>query len=287
MKSRLGRKCSVNLTSQITIAVFKLHYNLPDRVLEDIFKVDHVTIHRIFHRILKELGNLSQIVGKAVASKPIEFYVTDSTTLPIGKGKNNKTFSGYKHHHSVKFQVFVDQNKLIHHVSSIHYAIEHDKNIFEQEWPLAFTHCETCLKGMITLKNLFFNNNYKIQLYAKQLDKKEITRQDYNKIQNLLKQDSFNDIDFLIIYLNAYVYHRDNKWQKFIEDLGYNDLDKIINNQHHFFVRTVLYPLVIEIANNIHNLFLFFQKIENLPNGASNISFYYYSDFKTRITYLI
>ncbi len=134
MKSRLGRKCSVNLTSQITIAVFKLHYNLPDRILEDIFKVDHVTIHRIFHRILKELGNLSQIVGKAVASKPIEFYVTDSTTLPIGKGKNNKTFSGYKHHHSVKFQVFVDQHKLIHHVSSIHDASEHDKNIFEQEW---------------------------------------------------------------------------------------------------------------------------------------------------------
>jgi DDE superfamily endonuclease len=134
MKSRLGRKCSVNLTGQITITMFKLHYNLPDRILEDIFKVDHVTIHRIFHRILKELDSLSHWVGKAIASKQIEFYITDSTTLPIGKGKNNKTFSGYKHHHGVKFQVLIDQHKLIHHVSDLHDASEHDKSIFEQEW---------------------------------------------------------------------------------------------------------------------------------------------------------
>ncbi len=40
----------------------------------------------------------------------------------------------FKHHHSVKFQVLVDQYKMIHHVSSIHDASEHDKNIFEQEW---------------------------------------------------------------------------------------------------------------------------------------------------------
>jgi DDE superfamily endonuclease len=145
INGRLGRKCAVNLTGQITITVFKLHYNLPDRILEDIFKVDHVTIHRIFHRILKELDSLSHAVGKAIASKPIDFYITDSTTLAIGKGKDNKTFSGYKHHHGVKFQVLVDQHKLIHHVSSIHDASEHDKNIFEQEWQDVCQHIEQSL----------------------------------------------------------------------------------------------------------------------------------------------
>jgi hypothetical protein len=73
MNGRLGRKCSVNLTGQITITVFKLHYNLPDRILEDIFKVDHVTIHRIFHRILKELDSLYHAVSHWKGQKQQDF----------------------------------------------------------------------------------------------------------------------------------------------------------------------------------------------------------------------
>lgn len=142
MTHRLGRKCTVSLSLQITITIFKLHYNLPDRVLEDIFKVDHVTIHRIFHRILKAIKSLSHVMDKAVASHPVEFYITDSTTLPIGKGKNKQTYSGYKHHHGVKIQIVVDHNSLIHHVSGLHDASQHDKHIFEQEWQDVSQHIE-------------------------------------------------------------------------------------------------------------------------------------------------
>ena len=50
-KNKLGRKFKVSLIEQISITIFKLKYNLPDRVLEDIFKIDHVTINRIINRI--------------------------------------------------------------------------------------------------------------------------------------------------------------------------------------------------------------------------------------------
>ena len=50
-KNKLGRKFKVGLIEQISITIFKLKYNLPDRVLEDIFKIDHVTINRIINRI--------------------------------------------------------------------------------------------------------------------------------------------------------------------------------------------------------------------------------------------
>ena len=49
-KNKLGRKFKVSLIEQISITIFKLKYNLPDRVLEDIFKIDHVTINRLISR---------------------------------------------------------------------------------------------------------------------------------------------------------------------------------------------------------------------------------------------
>jgi hypothetical protein len=49
---KLGRKCKVSLLEQIIITLFKLRYNLPDRIMEDLFKIDHVTISRIILRIL-------------------------------------------------------------------------------------------------------------------------------------------------------------------------------------------------------------------------------------------
>lgn len=33
---KLGRKCKVSLLEQIMITLFKLRYNLPDRILEDL-----------------------------------------------------------------------------------------------------------------------------------------------------------------------------------------------------------------------------------------------------------
>ena len=79
-KNKLGRKFKVSLIEQISITIFKLKYNLPDRVLEDIFKIDHVTINRIINR-------MSFYISKFNLNSKLdnEFYIVDSTTLRIGK----------------------------------------------------------------------------------------------------------------------------------------------------------------------------------------------------------
>jgi hypothetical protein len=43
-KKKLGKKFKVSLLEQIMITLFKLRYNLPDRILKDLFHIDHVTI---------------------------------------------------------------------------------------------------------------------------------------------------------------------------------------------------------------------------------------------------
>lgn len=83
-KRKLGRKCKVSLLEQIMITIFKLKYNLPDRIMEDLFKIDHVTISRIILRISLYLSQLKV----NIKDKEKLYYCVDSTTLRIGKGKN-------------------------------------------------------------------------------------------------------------------------------------------------------------------------------------------------------
>lgn len=45
-RNKLGRKFKIGLIEQISITIFKLRYNLPDRLLEDIFKIDHCNLLR-------------------------------------------------------------------------------------------------------------------------------------------------------------------------------------------------------------------------------------------------
>ena len=90
-KNKLGRKFKVSLIEQISITIFKLKYNLPDRVLEDIFKIDHVTINRIINRISLYISkfNLNSKLDN-------EFYIVDSTTLRIGKDKDRACICIYE-----------------------------------------------------------------------------------------------------------------------------------------------------------------------------------------------
>ncbi len=76
-KKKLGRKCKVSLLEQIMITIFKLKYNLPNRILEDLFKIDHVTISRIISKISHYLCKINMTV------KDNNYYVVDSTTLRI------------------------------------------------------------------------------------------------------------------------------------------------------------------------------------------------------------
>ena len=128
---KLGRKCKVSLLEQIMITLFKLRYNLPDRILEDLFKIDHVTISRIILRISSYLSQLKfniNNLGKEL------YYCVDSTVLRIGKGKNKETYSGYKHHHGIKFQLVINDKNLIEHVSKSYSSSIHDKKLFINEY---------------------------------------------------------------------------------------------------------------------------------------------------------
>lgn len=50
-KYKRGPKFKLSLLEQIINTLFKLKYNLPDRIFESLFDVDHVTISRCILRI--------------------------------------------------------------------------------------------------------------------------------------------------------------------------------------------------------------------------------------------
>ena len=63
-----------------------------------------------------------------------EFYMVDSTTLRIGKDKTKNSYSGYKHHYGVKFQVIVDDKSIIQNISKSYPSSIHNKKLFICEY---------------------------------------------------------------------------------------------------------------------------------------------------------
>ena len=129
-KNKLGRKYKLSLIEQLVITLFKLKYNLPDRVLENLVNVDHVTISRAITRMVIYM---SHIKIKPTANSN-DYYVVDSTTISIGRGKTKKDYSGYKHYHGLKYQVICDSNKEIISVSKGYESSLHDKKLFLMEY---------------------------------------------------------------------------------------------------------------------------------------------------------
>ena len=127
--NKLGRKFKVGLIEQISLTIFKLKYNLPDRLLEDLFKIDHVTISRIINRISLYLSKLN-----INQSNNDNYYIVDSTTLRIGKDKSANTYSGYKHHHGIKFQIVINESSQIKSISKSYSSSIHDKKLFLSEY---------------------------------------------------------------------------------------------------------------------------------------------------------
>ena len=91
-KSKLGRKYKLSLVEQIVITLFKLRYNLPDRVLESLVHVDHVTISRAITRMVIYMSHIK--IKSTNNSNGNDYYVVDSTTICIGKEKNKKDYVG-------------------------------------------------------------------------------------------------------------------------------------------------------------------------------------------------
>ena len=59
LKAKKGPHFKTSLLEQIVLTLFKLKYSLPDRILESLFKIDHVTISRYVLRISKLVSKSS------------------------------------------------------------------------------------------------------------------------------------------------------------------------------------------------------------------------------------
>ena len=140
---KLGAPFKVRLIEQIILTLFKLKYNLPDRVLEHLFNIDHVTVSRIILRVSRAIAELNLHIN----TKQDKYYIVDSTTIKIGKGSTNKTFTGYKHYHGVKYQVITNDNQDICMVSDVYAASIHDKKLFDLE----YTKLESKINNALTI----------------------------------------------------------------------------------------------------------------------------------------
>ena len=134
-KYKKGRRFKVNILEQVVLTLFKLRYGLPDRAMERLFDIDHVTISRIVLRISDFIANNNYAnLNINQNNNDLKYYIVDSTTLRIGKGKNKYSFSGYKHYHGIKLQIFINDKSQIETVFNPYPASFHDKRIFLKEW---------------------------------------------------------------------------------------------------------------------------------------------------------
>lgn len=87
-----GRPLSLRPLEQALLVRFKLRYNLPDRVLEVLFGVGHVTVSRDVRRALALMTHAPRALAQ-----PGAWYAVDTTTIRIGRGKRRGHYTGYKH----------------------------------------------------------------------------------------------------------------------------------------------------------------------------------------------
>ena len=117
----------LNAVEQITLTLFKLRYALSDMAIEALFSVDHVTASRVETRVCSLLSKI------ALKEAPSGYLIVDSTMIPIGKGKVNADYTGYKKKSAIKIQVICDEYFNVSDVSDGHSASVHDYKIFKRE----------------------------------------------------------------------------------------------------------------------------------------------------------
>ncbi len=223
-KKKLGRKCKVSLLEQIMITLFKLRYNLPDRIMEDLFRIDHVTISRIIIRISIYLSKL-----KISLPKEELYYCVDSTTLRIGKGKNKETYSGYKHYHGVKFQLVIDDKSIIKHISKSYSSSIHDKKLFISEYKNLCTKINKNIsilgdKGYSGLKELKVNIPIK-RNELKYKENKELVKGENKKLSSKRIK-----IEHVFAYIKSYrIMQRLNYYSKDKIEILFNSIANIYN----------------------------------------------------------
>ncbi len=220
---KLGRKCKVSLLEQIMITLFKLRYNLPDRILEDLFKIDHVTISRIIIRISLYLSNIKfNIINN-------DYYIVDSTVLRIGKGKNKETYSGYKHHHGIKFQIIVNDKSMIEHVSKSYSSSIHDKKLFLYEYKDLINKINNNL-NILGDKGYSGLREYKVNIPIKRNEIKYKENKDLVKSENKELSSKRIKVEHVFAYIKSYrIMQRLNYYTKDKIEILFNAMANIYN----------------------------------------------------------
>ena len=205
------------------ITLFKLRYNLPDRVMEDLFKIDHVTISRIIIRISLYMTKIKfNIINK-------DYYIVDSTVLRIGKGKNKETYSGYKHHHGIKFQIIVNDKRVIEHVSKSYSSSIHDKKLFLCEYKDLINKINNNL-NILGDKGYSGLREYKVDIAIKRNEIKYKENKDLVKSKNKVLSSKRIKIEHVFAYIKSYrIMQRLNYYSKDKIEILFNAMANIYN----------------------------------------------------------
>ena len=227
---KLGRKCKVSLLEQIITTLFKLRYNLPDRILEDLFNIDHVTISRIILRISLSICKIKI----NIKDRDNDYYIVDSTVLRIGKGKNKETYSDYKHHHGIKFQIIVNDKSLIEHVSKSYSSSIHDKKLFLYEYKDLINKINNNL-NILGDKGYSGLREYKVDIPIKRNEIKYKENKDLVKSENKELSSKRIKVEHVFAYIKSYrIMQRLNYYTKNKIEILFNSIANLYNLQQLF-----------------------------------------------------
>ena len=231
LNKKLGRKCKVSLLEQIMITLFKLRYNLPDRILEDLFNIDHVTISRIIIRISLYMTKIK--INIKDRDNDCNYYIVDSTVLRIGKGKNKETYSGYKHHHGIKFQITVNDKNLIKHVSKSYSSSIHDKKLFINEYKDLMSKIDKNIDKNIEIlgdKGYSGLKEYKVNIPVKRNEVNYKENKEIIKIENKVLSSKRIKVEHVFAYIKSYrIMQRLNYYSKDKIEILFNAITNIYN----------------------------------------------------------
>ncbi len=153
----------------------------------------------------------------------------DSTVLRIGKGKNNETYSGYKHHHGVKFQVTINDKSMIEHVSKSYSSSIHDKKLFIKEYKSLMSKINKDLdilgdKGYSGLKEL------RVEIPIKRNEIKYKENKDLSKVNNKNLSSKRIKIEHVFSFIKSFrIMQRLNYYSKHKIEILFNSIANIYN----------------------------------------------------------
>ena len=193
--------------------------------MEDLFKIDHVTISRIILRISHYLCK----INFNIKGKDKDYYIVDSTVLRIGKGKNKETYSGYKHHHGIKFQIIVNDKSLIEHVSKSYSSSIHDKKLFLYEYKDLINKINNNL-NILGDKGYSGLREYKVDIPIKRNEIKYKENKDLVKSENKELSSKRIKVEHVFAYIKSYrIMQRLNYYTKDKIEILFNAMANIYN----------------------------------------------------------